>query len=79
MQKKIVWDWEILDANTRRVKVIGGWLIESNWAANKSQISVSTVFVADRDHEWHVIPPHKEEKPPENKLAADFGSPESKF
>ncbi len=64
MQKKIEWQWEKLDANTSRVRVIGGWIVHHDKHAlakkgNSENIlcSESMVFIADRDHEWFIIPP----------------------
>lgn len=83
MQKKIVWKWEHLDEHTQRVKVLGGWLVMRIGVTDvdknkpgKIVFREGILFLSDRDHEWHPIPPHTEEKPPESKLAADFGTPE---
>lgn len=57
MRKKIEWEWEALDCDTARAKVIGGWLVKTGWCPKGKDVALSTVFVADRDHEWHVIPP----------------------
>jgi len=63
MRKKIEWQWESLDEATWRVKVIGGWLVlhvKTFAIAGKDKMisqSESMQFVADRDHEWHIIPP----------------------
>ncbi len=67
MRKKIEWLWEHLDESTQRVKVIGGWLVLRLGAtdvekgkAGKVVFRESMVFVCDRDHEWHIMPPAKE-------------------
>ena len=56
MRKKFVWEWEQLDENTRRAKVIGGWIVHTILVGTKTA-SDSLVFIADRDHEWHIIKP----------------------
>ena len=64
MRKKIEWMWETVDEETSRAKVIGGWIVlhvKTTKAVSKSgsnvQQSESMIFVADRDHEWHLIEP----------------------
>ncbi len=57
MRKKIEWQWEKLDAYTKRVKVIGGWLVHHGWDNHKNSCSETMQFVSDRDHEWHIVPP----------------------
>jgi len=79
--KKIPFEWEIVEEKEKtqvyKAKVIGGWLVMTVVQEPKLKIiSHSTIFLADRDHEWFHIPPYKEERPPESKLAADFGAPE---
>ena len=59
MRKQFDWKWEELDEYTFRAKVIGGWLVHCACSKNKSE---SLVFVADRDHEWHILPPKVEPK-----------------
>ncbi len=68
--QKIVWEWELIDLETYRVKVIGGWLVRSR--TNKTE---SMTFLSDRDHQWHPCKPPVEEKLQASKLAADFESP----
>ena len=59
MRKKIEWQWEKLDDETARARVIGGWLVlHKTHAKNNSAESVT--FVADRDHEWCVVEPYSE-------------------
>lgn len=78
MRKKIEWQWEILDENpasaTKRAKVIGGWVLVHqtyyDLGTQKARLCESMTFIADRDHEWHVIPALQEVKP--NVIAADF-------
>lgn len=79
--KKIPFDWEVVEEKERiqvyKSKVIGGWLVLTVVQETKLKImSQSTVFLPDRDHEWFHIPPYKEEQPPANKLAAEFGAPD---
>lgn len=52
-------EWELLDKNTRRAKVIGGWVMlhEKHALASKNGqdsilCSESMVFVSDHNHEW---------------------------
>lgn len=56
MRKKIEWQWEKLDDATWRAKVIGGWLVKSEYCLGKTP-ATTMAYVIDRDHEWHVIPP----------------------
>jgi hypothetical protein len=83
MRKKIEWQWEKLDNNTLRAKVIGGWLVNymvtiDNEKGKDIGISQSMQFVADRDHEWVIAAPFDPSvtsaaKPKVN--ADDFASP----
>lgn len=59
MQKKIVWEWEVIDEWTKRAKVIGGWLVHMT-LQDKNKLSCCSEFISDRDHEWIIIPPFKE-------------------
>lgn len=60
MRKKIEFVWEILDDNTKRAKVIGGWIVHT---VNSSKdingkiknVSGTMVFVPDDNHEWHIM------------------------
>ncbi len=72
MRKKIEWKWEKLDDVSRRVKVIGGWLVQAEVLSNKGPCAVSTVFVADRDHEWHIIEPIEHQAAQPSVKADDF-------
>lgn len=78
MRKRILWGWEVLDPTTRRVKVIGGWLVESLYLHNK-QPSLSTIFVADRDHEWTISAPFEAAPMPTRVSASDFEAPKDKI
>lgn len=78
MRKKIEWKWEKLDDNAYRIKVFGGWLIgyyDLCRDGGKSSFSriIPSVFIGDKDHEWHVVL-REEEKPPavEESIAKDF-------
>ena len=55
MRKKFKWQWENLDANTWRAKVVGGWLFLREVSTGKD-ITSSMVFVSDRDHEMMICP-----------------------
>lgn len=64
MRKQIEHKWEKLDDYTQRAKVIGGWLVIrlgitdiQKGKPGKIVFRESMVFIADRDHEWHVLPP----------------------
>lgn len=66
MRKKIEWQWEELDESTWRAKVIGGWALKVRMFIEGKRgvvMSESMVFIADRDHEWYVVPPLKEVEP----------------
>ena len=60
--KRTEWVWEILDEFTKRIKVIGGWIVLNGSHTNKGSISESMCFVVDRDHEWMIIPTKVAEK-----------------
>jgi hypothetical protein len=92
MRKKIEWQWEKLDGNTLRAKVIGGWIVRCIGGLLKTEVtsvkdakslpmSESMVFVPDRDHEWVIAPvfnPSDAGKPQTPKVnAADFESPKA--
>ncbi len=78
MRKKMEWQWESLDANTRRAKVIGGWLVHCfrDFLGGKKDLTMSSEsmqFVSDRDHEWHIVPAAKEAEAAKPTVkAADF-------
>jgi hypothetical protein len=56
-----------------RIKVIGGWLLNTLITGKKGDPAISSVFISDRDHEWIVLPQVKEEPPVSKKLdPADF-------
>jgi hypothetical protein len=64
MRKKIEWQWELIEeANegrfqTYRAKLIGGWALLTVIQDMKMKVlSSSQVFIADRDHEWTIVPP----------------------
>ena len=56
MRKKMEWQWEKLDDNTFRAKVIGGWLIKCIEGK-----ALAVTFLPDKDHEYMVIDPLKPE------------------
>ena len=70
MRKRIEWNWEQLDGHTSRAKVLGGWIVRSEYVLPKEKLCcTSSVFIADRDHEWAIMPkieeaPVKEEDVP---------------
>ena len=55
-------DWEPIDADTSRTKVIGGWLVQCLCQARvhytptycESKEQLNLVFVPDPNHEWTV-------------------------
>lgn len=61
MRKHIEWEWEQLDIYTRRAKVIGGWIVNSNFTDEETYAAESLVFIPDRDHEWTIKQPEPEE------------------
>jgi len=42
--------WEQIEKNTGRAKVIGGWIVLMLYAKN-----ITSVFIADKDHEWNIM------------------------
>lgn len=75
MRKKIEWQWEQLDEGTRRAKVIGGWILNTHRRCDNGKLSSfdqSSAFIPDRDHEWHIIAPVKDEVQNVANKAADF-------
>lgn len=82
MRKKIEWIWEEIEnlnegrLQTLRAKVIGGWLVNSIIQDLRLKVlSNSLTFIPDRDHEWTIIAPIIEEKPPAKVAASDFENP----
>lgn len=82
MRKKIEWQWEQIDASSYRAKVIGGWiLLHTNHTTitdGKKRDMVQTesmVFIADRDHEWHILPPIAEREALKPTVKADDFAP----
>lgn len=81
--KKIVWQWEKIDDNTARVKVLGGWVVlhiqqtyfngeakkQTNVNVNNSE---SMIFIPDQDWQWQPIEPYVEPQIKKNDLAKDF-------
>ena len=64
MRKKIEWQWELIEESpsknmqTLRAKVIGGWVLKTIVSEMKLKLLTSAmVFIADRDHEWTIVPP----------------------
>jgi hypothetical protein len=46
MRMKFEFEWERLDSDTFRARVIGGWIL---------RYEESIVFIQDRDHQWSVL------------------------
>lgn len=88
-QYKVVWEWEVIEDGTARVKVMGGWIVlrtkqthATGEFKNKVGVNIvnseSMIFIPDKEHAWQIIPPYVDTKPAESKkLAADFESPKS--
>ena len=73
MRKKIEWKWESLDAYSYRAKVIGGWILATETLSSKGSAALSTVFIADRDHEWSIAKPLQEqESPPKSSVSEGY-------
>lgn len=53
MRTRLEWKWEKLDEYNSRVQVIGGWLL-SNIFESKGKISISNIFVEDKEHKWEI-------------------------
>jgi len=70
MRKRIDWNWEVLDEQTKRVKVIGGWLIVHT---NEKLKCESMVHLPDRDHEYEIMPPIVDTQIERADIAKDFG------
>ncbi len=60
---RIRFEWEEIARNkmavhgssTTRVKVIGGWIVNSYTWVKDSGISESSIFVPDAHHRWEII------------------------
>lgn len=54
-------EWEIihefmsgdLAEETRRSKVLGGWLVD-NYVRALNKISMNTIFIPDPNHDWEI-------------------------
>lgn len=68
MAKKIVWEWEQIDKNTKRVKTMGGWLVHHSM----SKSSESMYFLTDTDWQWQPIEPYVDPKVEKINIAKDF-------
>ena len=71
--------WEMIDdlnegkAQTFRAQVIGGWLIQTIIQDLKLKVfTTSVTFLPDRDHEWFITQPIKEEAAKPTVKADDF-------
>ncbi len=52
---KIAFEWEILDEDTIRAKVIGGWIVYTSERDDMNAVGgAAMVFVPDVNHEWEV-------------------------
>lgn len=75
---KLNFEWEELDKNTKRAKVIGGWILHHDKHAlaakgKESHIlcSESMVFIPDPGFQWRIEKP-KEESPPKASVSEGF-------
>lgn len=50
---KIPFSWEVIDAQTLRAKVLGGWLVRFHGSTG----SVALTVVPDAEHQWEVVVP----------------------
>ncbi len=51
---KIEFNWEVMDAQTLRAKIFGGWLVRFHGTTG----AVALTVVTDPDHAWQVeVPP----------------------
>jgi hypothetical protein len=50
---KIPFYWEVMDAQTLRAKVLGGWLVRFHGSSG----DVALTVVPDPDHKWEVVVP----------------------
>jgi hypothetical protein len=75
MKTKVEWKGEMLDEFSSRHAVIGGWIVTQ--AATSGQlgmgVSLTSVFVADKDHEWTIYKPEEQNNP--SVIMEEFGSP----
>lgn len=75
MPKKIEWKWEQIDDGTRRVKVMGGWLVNTHRIINNGKAMLSDqalVFIADKDYEWQPTAPIVDPEVNRANLAKDY-------
>jgi hypothetical protein len=52
---KIPFYWEVMDAQTLRAKVLGGWLVRFHGSSG----DVSLTIVPDPEHQWEVVVPQE--------------------
>jgi hypothetical protein len=50
---KIEFVWEVMDAQTLRARILGGWLVRFHGSSG----DVSLTVVPDPKHEWEVVVP----------------------
>ncbi len=64
MRRKLDFVWEELhsteNSQTLRVKVIGGWIVQTTVSDSK-RVATSSAFIPDKDHEWVPLFPVKVE------------------
>lgn len=75
MVKKIEWKPEMLDENTYRVKVIGGWMLVTNLHSSKGGgVGICSLFISDQHYEWQILEPIIDHKIAKENLAKNFES-----
>ena len=65
---KMQWEWEFIDDNTQRAKVIGGWILRLLESKGKW---TQPIFIADKDHVWTITKPITEVEQQKNKAKAE--------
>lgn len=53
---KIAFEWEKLDEDTTRAKIIGGWIIyiSDHDDETGNPVGACMVFIPDTNHEWKI-------------------------
>jgi hypothetical protein len=70
--KKIVWEWETIDKDTSRVKVLGGWWVITKVPVAGKNLPISSIFIADQHWEWQPIEPYVDPQVERAKMANDY-------
>lgn len=51
---KIKFEWETVDTDTFRAKVLGGWVMRFDNEIGHNTWSSSTLFIPDINHDWEI-------------------------